>query len=89
MGELIKIQREEVRPRVVCGNCKGEVLMDLSPFNNDCTKIMKDKCPKCKRDIYVGLLIVSHPQQYGLMQCIKLVMEALDKGNQIIGGEKQ
>lgn len=89
MGELIKIQKEEVKPRVVCGHCKNEILIDIKPFSQDCTKIMQDKCPNCNGTLFVGLLILSHPKMNGLLQCIERVINALSNASQIIGGEKQ
>ena len=89
MGELIKIQKEELKPRVICGNCKEEILMDLTPFNQDCTKILQDKCPKCRGSLFVGVLILSHPNLNGLLQCIETVISSMSKASQIIGGKKK
>lgn len=89
MGELIQIQKEEVKPRVVCGHCKQEILIDIMPFSKDCTQILKDNCPKCNGELFVGILILSQTNMNGLLACIETVIRALDPANKIIGGERQ
>lgn len=88
MGELITIEREDSRPRIICGQCQQEILIDIGPFRKDCTKILKDKCPKCKSEIFVGVLILAHPQLQGLLHIIKTILDGLKPKNKIVGGKK-
>jgi len=64
--QIIKIQQEENKPKVICPNCKEQIYVDLSPFMQDCSKIMVDKCPKCRGNIHVGILVLSHPFIVGI-----------------------
>ena len=89
MGELIKIQREESKPRIICGHCKQEILIDIRPFAQDCTKILRDVCPKCKTELFVGIMILAHPKIEGLLSIIKTLVDSLKIKNKIIGGKKQ
>lgn len=89
MGELIQIQNEDLRPRIVCGKCKEEILIDITPFKNNCTKILKDRCPKCHAELFVGILILAHPQMKGLMGVLQNILQTLNKSSKIIGGKKQ
>lgn len=89
MGELIQIKNEELRPRIVCGKCKEEILIDITPFRNDCTKILRDRCPKCHAELFVGILILAHPRINGLMGILQTILQSLNKSSQIIGGRKQ
>lgn len=89
MGDLITIEREDSRPRIICGNCQQEILIDIEPFRKDCTKILRDKCPKCKTELFVGVLILAHPQLQGLTYIIKTILDGLKTKRKIIGGKKQ
>lgn len=89
MGELIKISQEDLRPRIICGRCKEEILIDIEPFRADCTKILKDECPKCKSEIFVGILIIAHPKLQGVLAVIQSILELLKTKNKIIGGERK
>lgn len=87
MGELITITKEDSRPRIICGQCQEEILIDIEPFRKDCTKILRDKCPKCKTELFVGILILAHPQLQGLTFIIKTIIEGLTSKHKIIGGK--
>ena len=88
MGELIKIQREDLRPRVICGSCKEEILIDISPFRQDCTKILRDVCPKCKAKLFVGIMIIAHPKLQGVIAILQTILNALAPASKIIGGKR-
>lgn len=88
MGELIKIQKEELKPRIVCGHCKEEILIDLEAFRADCTKILRDTCPKCRRELFVGIMIFAHPKLQGLLSIIQTVLTALSGASSIVGGKR-
>jgi hypothetical protein len=85
MAELIKIQREEPRPQIVCPHCKSTIAIDIKPFAPDPTKIMEDKCIKCGGSICVGLLILSHKSMRQLLIAIQAVITTLNTGNLIVG----
>jgi ribosomal protein S27AE len=89
MRELIQMQNEDLRPRIVCGKCREEILIDITPFKNDCAKILKDRCPKCHAELFVGILILAHPQMKGLMGILQTILRTLNKSSRIIGGRKQ
>ena len=85
MGKLIKIQREEPRPEIICPHCKTRIAIDIKPFAPDPTKIMEDKCVKCGGKICVALLILSHKDMRQLLIAIQTVINALNTGNLITG----
>jgi len=87
-GELIKIQKEELRPRIVCMHCKQEMLIDLDPFKEDITKIMGDKCIHCGGEIFVGLLLLGHKTLPMLLGCLQLIIETMNTQNSILGGQR-
>lgn len=86
MGKLISIGKDEgeTRPRIVCPHCKQTILMDIKPFEKNVAKLMQSNCPKCRGVIFVGLLILSHPDLEGLVKCIQLVVETINTKNQIL-----
>ena len=85
MGELIKIQREEKPASIICPKCHSQFNIDITPFANDVTKIMKDNCPKCGVVLFTGLLILNHPDMNGLLYCINEVITALNPKAQQLG----
>lgn len=89
MAELITIERQENRPRVICNHCKKEILIDILPFASDVTQILRDKCPKCHGEIFVGLLILCHKDMRSLLGSIQVVIDAIRSPDKIIGGERQ
>ena len=80
MGKLIKIKREEVPPMVKCPKCQSQFQLDITQWKNDCGKILMDNCPKCRAELFVGVLILVHPTHTGLLECIKRVVSALNPG---------
>ena len=85
MAKLIKIQREEQRPEIICPHCKSRIAIDIKPFAPDPTKIMQDKCIKCHGEICVGLLILAHKDMRQLLLSIQAVIQTLNTGNLITG----
>lgn len=81
MGEIIRVNSNRKPSMIICSKCKKEVLIDITPFAKDITNVMQDKCPGCGAQIFVGVLILSHPELKGLLQCIMTVIEALKPGN--------
>lgn len=89
MSELIKIQRDETKPMIICPKCKAQIFIDLTPFTNDVSKILRDNCYKCGGELHVGVLILSNPTLNGLLQAIQVVSTALAKaGKLFMGGIK-
>lgn len=86
--ELIKIQQEELKPRIICGSCKEEILIDIEPFKADCTKILRDNCPKCNAELFVGVMILAHPKLQGILSIIQTILTALSGASSIVGGER-
>lgn len=85
MGKLIQIQKEEAKPEIVCPHCKERIAVDIRPFAPDPTKIMQDKCVKCRGEICVGLLILSHKDMRQLLIAIQAVIQTLNTGNLVLG----
>lgn len=86
MGELITITRDEgeTRPKIICPHCKEIILMDIKPFEENVAKLMQSNCPKCAGVIFVGLLILAHPNLNGLVSCIQMVVDTLNTKNKIL-----
>lgn len=80
MGKLIKIQQEEKPPLIKCPKCQAVFKLDLMQWQNDCSKILRDNCPKCRVELFVSVLILSHPTHVGMLECIKRVVSALNPG---------
>lgn len=88
MSELIQIQNEEVKPRIVCMHCKQEIAIDIDPFKKDVTKILRDNCPKCNKEIVVGIMILAHKDLRSLLGSLQVIIETIDSQNQILGGRR-
>jgi hypothetical protein len=84
MGELIRITQESKTPTIICPYCKEEIRVDIQPFRDDVSKILRDKCLKCGGEINVGVLILSHRSLKELLGCINIVVDALKKGNVLL-----
>jgi len=79
--EIIRLSNEKKPATIICGKCKEEILIDITPFIKDISNIMKDKCPKCGAYLHVGILILSHTELKGLLSCIKLAINTLQPTN--------
>lgn len=84
MGDVIKINRDIQPPLIICGNCKNQIRIDIKPFSEDVSKILRDKCPKCGGELNVGILILSHPRLEGLLQAIQACVQAMNTGNVLL-----
>ena len=84
MAEIIQLGREVNPPLIICPHCKREIRIDITPFANDVSKIIKDKCVKCGGIIHVGVLILSHPSLEGLLQTITNVVKSMEGGNVLL-----
>jgi len=91
MGKIVGIKNDSTMkpggpPRIICSRCKKEIVMDITIFKDDVTKIIQDKCPYCRGEIFTGMLILSHPDLKGLMQSFQVMITALNTENKILGG---
>jgi DNA-directed RNA polymerase subunit RPC12/RpoP len=87
--ELIKIQEEEIKPRMVCVHCKQEILIDIEPFKKDMTKVLRDRCPKCNGEMIVGMLLLAHGNLHKFLITLKAVIEAVGSAEtQLLGGKR-
>lgn len=85
MGELIKISQDRSIPRVACPHC-GEVnLIDIIPFREDVSKILRDNCTSCKQEIFVAILLLGHTKLDLLLLLIKKVIGVVTSPHKIIG----
>jgi len=78
MGELIKITREESKPRIQCPLCGKIQELDLSIFERDVSKIYRDNCIQCGGELHVAIMILVHPRLNGILQCISRVIKELN-----------
>lgn len=83
-GQLIQIA-PDTRPKIICLHCKKEILIDITQFKDDPTKILRDNCTRCGGELFVGVLILSHKDLKQLLLAIQQVVESLNTGNLIIG----
>lgn len=84
MGELIELGGQKQQPRVICPYCQEVIAIDIKPFAADVSKILRDNCPKCRGEIYVGVLILCHQNLNGMLRSIQTVIEAVDPKNKLL-----
>lgn len=87
MGEIIQIMEND-SPRVICPHCKETINMFLKPWGKDVTKIMQDKCPKCRGNIVIGLLILCDINMQRFLSSLRAMVDAASKANMIGGKPK-
>ena len=84
MGELIEMGGQKQQPRVICPYCKEVIAIDITPFAADVSKIMKDNCPKCRAEIFVGVLILCQTTLDSMLKSIQTIIEAVDPKNKLL-----
>ena len=84
MGELIEMGGQQQQPRVICPYCKEVIAIDITPFAADVSKIMKDNCPKCRGEIFVGVLVLCQQDLDGMLQSIVRVVKAVDPKHKLL-----
>ena len=87
-GKLIEIVENQDRPKIICGHCKRQILIDITPFQKDVAKFMVDKCPLCGGEIFVALLILCDISPQNLAHCVQACVNALTPASKIIGGKR-
>ena len=79
-GKLIDIGGaggQKQQPRVVCPYCTKQIAIDIKPFAEDVSKILRDTCPKCGGEIFVGVLILCHQSLQGMLASLNTVIDAV------------
>lgn len=89
MASPIEIVERYPKPKVVCGHCRHEILIDISPFKDNVAQIMKDNCVRCGGEIFVGILIMAHTDLNGLAHCVNTAVTAVNAQHTILGGNRQ
>ncbi len=84
MGELINLGGQKQQPRVVCPHCEEVIAIDIKPFATDVSKILRDNCPKCRGEIFVGVLILCHQSLNGMLASLQTVIQAVDPKHKLL-----
>lgn len=85
----IQLLNQENIPKIICPHCKSVIPINLREWENDCTRIVSDRCPKCNGDAYFGILILASKTLPRLASTIQGILSAIGGENQIIGGKKK
>ncbi len=85
MVELIRITKEPNLPRIACPHCGKHNLIDIKPFAEDVTQVIKDNCKQCRGEIFVGLLILGHRRHDLLLQLIGQIVNLVNSPHKIVG----
>jgi hypothetical protein len=72
---------KEKPPGVICPACKGFMVLDLAPFHNDVTKVMKSRCPMCNATIFACLIFLANTNPRNLASDLETVQGLLKKRN--------
>ena len=86
---IITLENEDKRPRIICMHCKTENIIDIRGWNTDVTQIGEIACKSCKKHMFVGLLIVANISIARLGQNIQEVIAAVGARNTLLQGEKE
>lgn len=71
----IEIVGEEKRPVIICPHCKGKVIVDIAPFNQNITGIAEWTCNLCSGKFYGGVLVLVNTTPEYLFQHIQNIVE--------------
>ena len=85
MGELIKISKDSSTPRIACPHCGQPNLIDITPFKEDVSKILRDRCTSCRGEIFVAILLLGHTKLDLLLLLIRKVISVITSPHKIIG----
>jgi hypothetical protein len=86
MGK-IEVINQPNQPIVICPRCEGKNHIDISPWKDDVTRIMEDKCVKCGGTIVVGMLILADIHMARLLQTVQAVIAVIKNQNQVYTGD--
>lgn len=87
MGKIY-MPNEDTRPRIICGHCKTEQIVDIRAFNTDITRLAEYTCSNCRKKIYAGVLLLAHTHLNGLLQNIQTVIDAVGTKNTLLVDNK-
>ena len=77
----IEIVNEDTRPIVICPHCKGKVIVNIKPFNENITGIAQYTCNKCRGNFFGGILLIVNTTPERLFDHIKMVVDAAQAAN--------
>ena len=92
MGKTIEIIGDvnQNKPRTICPHCKRTILMHLTPWENDVSKVIQDKCPHCGGVIVSALLILSDADVKRLMGQVQAIIDMFKKsGANVVDPEQR
>ena len=75
-------------PQGICPHCKGTLLLNLAPFQDDMSSIVQTKCPLCHGDIFTACLVLVHGNPEGLANTIINMAAVVDADKvKYLGGD--
>lgn len=90
MGQVVEAFNQNDQPRQICPHCKKIFLIDITPWKNNVTQILKTNCTKCGGQVFVGMLLLSSADLRNLVGNIQSVVDLFNKGqaNVLLGTKK-
>lgn len=78
---VTKITRDadEGKPRVICPNCKEQLLADITQYAQDATKPVLSQCPYCRGEIWSCCVIIAHKDLKQLGATITTIIQAVEE----------
>jgi len=77
----IEIIGEDKRPIIICPHCKGKVIVNIIPFNQNISGIAEFTCNLCRGKIYCGILLLANATPQALFANIEKVVQAAGAKN--------
>lgn len=72
------------RPQIICHKCKQVILVDLMAWRYDISKVLRDNCPRCGVEIFMGCMLIGYTDMHQLMATINVMVQAVrDSGQRI------
>ena len=72
----VEVVRDKKLPTTKCPGCLKPMTIDIGPFKNDLSRIVKCPCPNCKRTLWTGILVATQTSIQGLAQVIDAMVAA-------------
>jgi len=89
MGQIIEIGKKRGKdagpPRVICPRCNAIIEINLDIWKKNVSELFKVNCYKCRGEIFLGMMILAHPQLKGLIGHIQRMVQAINPKNLISG----